>query len=560
MTVREAAPSAGPDAVASSSVPTARRAGRADRWALAAICALVFGIYATYAWMRHIHYETTNYDLGIFDQAVRAYSRFEAPIVPLKAPGYNLLGDHFHPLIAVFAPLYWIWDDPRMLLLAQAALFAASMVPVARFTERRLGRRRALVVALVYGLSWPLQQAVQFDVHEIALAVPLIAVVIDAIDRRSWRVVVLCCGLLLGVREDMGAFVVVAGLLVAFRSPRRGEQRAPGAAGTGEQRWPGEERAPGAAGQGEQRRPGGAGGLRRWAARRRVNLAVGASLVVLGFAGYLVATSVVIPALAPTGSFAYWTFPALGPDAASAARFAVSHPWQVLRLMVSPSVKAHTLLQLVAPTMLVGVASPYILLTLPFLAERMLNSRSQLWGTGYHYSSVLAPTVVMAAVDSIDKITRWLRRRRPAWGWRGFRPVDLWIAWCVGFLVLGQVQHWPDFPMRRMTTYWFWHANARVAAIERVLRQIPSNQCIEAANQLGPHLAARDYITQPTKSRGLASWVVLDMSQIDTGWQTPKPNAALAISLRNGYRIVDIDYPIVLLHKDRPVLRICSTH
>ena len=57
--------------------------------------------------------------------------------MPLKAPGYNLLGDHFHPLIAVLAPLYWIWDDPRMLLLAQAALFAASMVPVARFAERR---------------------------------------------------------------------------------------------------------------------------------------------------------------------------------------------------------------------------------------------------------------------------------------------------------------------------------------------------------------------------------------------------------------------------------------
>src|SRR5205814_145594 len=133
--------------------------------------------------------------------------------------GYNLLGDHFHPLIAVWAPLYWIWDDPRALLLLQAALFAASVVPVVRLAERRIGGRRALVVGLVYGLSWQLQQAVQFDVHEIALAVPLIAVVIDAIDRRSWRIVVLCCVLLLGVREDMGAFVVVAGFLVAFRSP-----------------------------------------------------------------------------------------------------------------------------------------------------------------------------------------------------------------------------------------------------------------------------------------------------------------------------------------------------
>jgi hypothetical protein len=53
---------------------------------------------------------------------------------------------------------------------------------------------------------------------------------------------------------------------------------------------------------------------------------------------------------------------------------------------------------------------------------------------------------------------------------------------------------------------------------------------------------------------------VLDMSQIDTGWQTPQPNDALVQSIRAGYEIVDIDFPIVLLHKDRPVLPICATH
>ena len=63
------------------------------------------------------------YEYGIFDQAIRDYAHFRAPIVPLKGPGYNLLGDHFHPLIAVLAPLYWIWDDARMLLIAQAALW-----------------------------------------------------------------------------------------------------------------------------------------------------------------------------------------------------------------------------------------------------------------------------------------------------------------------------------------------------------------------------------------------------------------------------------------------------
>src|SRR4051812_6887994 len=72
------------------------------------------------------------------------------------------------------------------------------------------------------------------------------------------------------------------------------------------------------------------------------------------------AEAVVIPALAPTGTFAYWTFPVLGPDPASAVRFIVTQPWRVLQLLVTPSVKAHTLLSLVFPAAFLAVLSPYV--------------------------------------------------------------------------------------------------------------------------------------------------------------------------------------------------------
>jgi len=76
--------------------------------------------YSTYALIRHAVFRSAGYDLGIFDQAVRNYAHFHLPYSPLKGVSFNLLGDHFHPLLMVFAPLYWIWDDPRMLLVGQA--------------------------------------------------------------------------------------------------------------------------------------------------------------------------------------------------------------------------------------------------------------------------------------------------------------------------------------------------------------------------------------------------------------------------------------------------------
>ena len=46
-----------------------------------------------------------SWDLGIFTQLARAYGELRAPIVPIKGDAVNLLGDHFHPLLVLLAPV-----------------------------------------------------------------------------------------------------------------------------------------------------------------------------------------------------------------------------------------------------------------------------------------------------------------------------------------------------------------------------------------------------------------------------------------------------------------------
>src|SRR5688572_33437146 len=94
------------------------------------VTAALFGVgYALYGLFRHWHFGSSAYDLGIFDQAVWHLSRFEVPASTIN--GYpNILGDHFHPIIAAWAPLYWLAPAPETLIVVQAALFAASIVPV----------------------------------------------------------------------------------------------------------------------------------------------------------------------------------------------------------------------------------------------------------------------------------------------------------------------------------------------------------------------------------------------------------------------------------------------
>jgi len=186
-----------------------------------ALPVVFFAIYTASSLLRDHQLGTAAYDLGIFDQAVAQYAHFNAPMTPLMGPGFNNLGDHFSPILAVLAPFYWIWPDRRMLLVAQAALLAVSIIPVVRVTARRLGQWAGFAVGVAYGLSWGLQGLVGYDFHQVAFAIPLTAFAMAALVEGRYRAVALWALPLLLVKEDLGLTVAAIGLCLLLRRQRR---------------------------------------------------------------------------------------------------------------------------------------------------------------------------------------------------------------------------------------------------------------------------------------------------------------------------------------------------
>ncbi|WP_053718602.1 DUF2079 domain-containing protein [Saccharothrix sp. NRRL B-16348] len=178
-------------------------------------------LYASYALVRHHSFQTTGFDLGIFEQAVRSYAAGRWPTADLKGPGFPLLGDHFHPVVALLAPAYLIAPRAETLLVAQALLLAVSAIPVTRFAVDRLGGR-GVVVGVAYGLSWGLHNTVAFDFHEVAFAVPLLAFSLEALARERWRAAIAWALPLVLVKEDLGLTVAAIGLYLVWRGVRHG--------------------------------------------------------------------------------------------------------------------------------------------------------------------------------------------------------------------------------------------------------------------------------------------------------------------------------------------------
>ncbi len=142
----------------------------------------------------------TSWDLGIYTEYVKQLSLLHAPIVDVRGPGFNLLGDHFQIGVAVLAPFFRLFPSPATLLFFQALLTAVSVFPVMSAGTLLLGKASGRLIGFAYGFSWGLQQMIDFDFHEIALAVPLLAFSLSALVRGRVRAAALL-GAAAGLRE-----------------------------------------------------------------------------------------------------------------------------------------------------------------------------------------------------------------------------------------------------------------------------------------------------------------------------------------------------------------------
>ncbi|MWV48105.1 DUF2079 domain-containing protein [Rathayibacter sp. VKM Ac-2803] len=462
-------------------------------WLVAAVGAL----YAVHALSRYRQFLTAGYDLGIFDQAVRAYSRFEAPTSALKGIDANLLGDHFHPILVVLAPLYWLWDDPRTLLLAQAVLVAAAVVPVWRFSRRRFGRLAAIAASSALAFGWPIQKLVDFDFHEVAFAVPLLAWAIDALDRRRDRELLVALALLLLVREDMGALVACVGVLYAVR----------------------------------RRRP-----------------ARGALIAAGGLVAFVLIVKVVIPAIAGR-DYGYWDYSVFGTDMASSIATVVADPGLTLTTFFTPLVKTQTLLALLAPLLLLPLLSPISLLALPILLERFLADRPALWSADFHYNAPVWVILCFAAVDGLARLRRLLARRPAAIK----RVPALALVLLAAVPLLGSTALAPltarMFPLSRMVTgdAFRWDAHMRDQAA--ILRLVPPSTCVISDDRMASHLTRTNRVTIPSIDGPVPDYYLLDLSQpvpssTDEGWTS---RDVLGLAQEAGYRLTERRGSMVLL-------------
>jgi uncharacterized membrane protein len=332
------------------------------------LLALLFAVVeGALSWMRYAAVKS-DIDLAIFSQVVWNTARgrpFFNSILPLSE---HYLGNHFSPILAVFAPLYLVWPDPRLLLLAQVLVIALAAWPLFRLAkERLLAPWAAVLLAAAFYLFPAVHHQNLADFHEVALGTTVVMWAFYALLTQRDLLLFCILPLMVLLREDVVLVIPMMGLYAFFSQRRR---------------------------------------------------RLGAVLFVMGTLLSTLVLFVLIPAFRGGGDFVYTDYyDYLGDSPLAMARTVLLQPQVWLSRALYPP-KLLLLVQLLLPVAFLPLLAPssfllggsalayLVLVDFPFAPIYTLESQ---------YQALLIPFVFAGAVMGLERLARWLG---PRWGTR----------------------------------------------------------------------------------------------------------------------------------------------
>lgn len=410
-------------------------------------------LYAILAVLRHLTWNSTAFDLAVFDQAYWNTTQgrpFESTLDRGTCGPTSLLGGHVSLVHLALLPVYAIVPRAETLVVLQAVAIGLGAWPLYVLAAERLragAERLAFIVC--YLLTAPLSWMALFDFHEIPFAIPFLGWALVFVARgQHWRAVLTLVASFL-VKEELP--LVALGFAALFLLQRR---------------W----------------LPG---------------LVLGAASV----AWFVVAVKVVIPAFAG-GDYRYTSFYAgLGEDELEIVRTVLTDPGRTLGVLAENGrMKLRYVAAIFGPGLgLILASGPYAVLALPSLAYTLLSDYSHQYSLQNHYAATLIPLAVGTSVLGLARLRGRVRDLAPA----GVVAASLVLAYLYGDVPLG-----PKFDQSRFAP------EARYGTIAGALAEIPASARVSATDFVAAQLAHRRFIREYSYQHtcGDADYVILDVA------------------------------------------------
>jgi uncharacterized membrane protein len=401
---------------------------------------LVLLYIVTFTWLaiqRHASFNSSAFDLGIYDQVV--WNTLHGRLFFYTTTGQPLLhlSNHADPILLLLAPFYLIYSGPEMLLFLQTAAIGLGALPLFWLAREKLGSNLAGISLLLAYLLFPTLEVVTlWDFHPPALATGFLMYAFYFLVKRRPAWFLLFAILAMACKEHIALVVLFMGLYALIR-------------------------------------------YRDW----RLGLP---TLLLAG--GYFIAVMYwIIPTYSVTDShlfLGYYSY--LGDSPLQIIVTTLTRPDLVLQHLWQPD-KLRYLRDVLTPfAFLPLLGLPLLLIGLPMFAINLLSANPAMHDASLgQYGADLAPWLAWAAVYGTFYLRQGLGRL-----WPGAR---LWLtrSFSLSLLVVSGAWHllYGYSPLALNAPHWSITQHDRLA--QRFMAQIPPDAPLSAQGKLYPHLSNR---------------------------------------------------------------------
>lgn len=303
--------------------------------------------------------------------------------------------------------------------------------------KKHFKRNNALLISTAYLLSHGLQFALFFEFHEIALAVPLVSLVIYAIDTEKYKTVIVSCVLLCLLKEELVLLSAMVGLVLILKKHK---------------------------------------------------YKLGSAVFVGSLVFFVALTKLFMPLLAGKAKYnEYWTYDSYGSNVSDVIKNTVTKPFDMVSKIYHDvfqnNVKTSTIWILILSSGFSVFFSWYVLLALPNLGVRLLSDRGTFyWNYWFHYGAILMPVIFFCFIDVLRKVQKRVSSR-----W----VTGLCVVLCL--YSVGIMLH-KDFPFAQLFNNELYSLNSDVRNGESAVHGIVGSSSITAPAVITPHFANRQSI------------------------------------------------------------------
>lgn len=458
--------------------------------------ALIYTIYfATISMLRYDNFYAGRFDLGNMAQTVwnTSVGNFFMLTDPNGTKEVSRLAFHADFILVLLAPFYWIWPDPRVILIVQAAVTAVGAYFVYLITKKVLNQKvLGTVLAFAYLISPAVQRVTIYDFHAPALATTFLLGTFYFYLQKKYVWFFVFAFLAAICKEQIWAIIAVFGIFLMIHHKK---------------------------------------------------FVMGALTFVISAGMFYFLVSYAIPQTLGENHFALDYFAEFGSSPAEIIRTMIFSPDKVIAVIMQEE-QMRYIKQLFGPLGYLSYLAPWMLIFAgPDLMINLLSSNSQLHQIYYQYSAAITPFIFIAAIYGIWVLRFLLIKISPQSVLPYIKNNGIFYGCIILYLLYhslnGAYLHGPMPGSREPNLNMMTKPEKNRDLINKTLASFPPEAKVAASNNVGAHLSNRRHIYVLPKGAEQADILVFLLTDSEKGSSfKPEQEQVKHYSKDPRYRIV----------------------